>query len=107
MTTDYAEYKALPAEERDELGFARWREEQRIGTHCDGCWAFGPRHNECAQREIARLQKDKERLDFLVDPAQSIANITLPYEIVMQNLHSLRDAIDAAMALSRQHQTTP
>ena len=40
---------------------------------------------------------DTEILDFLADPAQSVANVTLPRHIVERNIHSLRDAIIDAM----------
>lgn len=40
---------------------------------------------------------DKERLDFIADPAQLVANITLPTHCVKENPHSIRDAIDTAM----------
>lgn len=58
--TDFAEYKRLPADERDNLGFARWREEQRQGTHMvdNSCHTWGPGHYHCALREI-ELLKDR------------------------------------------------
>ena len=42
---------------------------------------------------------DSERMDWLADPANGIGNVQLPTAIVTANVHSLRDAIDAAMAL--------
>ena len=45
--------------------------------------------------------KDKARLDWLGDPDNAIGNVQLPTECVMQNMGSLRDAIDAAMLLPR------
>jgi len=41
---------------------------------------------------------DSKRLDWLADPANTIGNVLLPNDCVEQNLFSLRDAIDAAMA---------
>ena len=71
--TDYAEYKRLPAQERDELGFAKWRENQHIGTHGPGCWKYGRNHYECAVREnavlaaeVERLRKDAGRVDAYI-----------------------------------------
>lgn len=44
---------------------------------------------------------DSERMDWLADPANGIGNVQLPTAIVTANVHSLRDAIDAAMALPK------
>jgi len=40
---------------------------------------------------------DTDRINFLADINQQIANVSLPTEIVERNLTSLRDAIDEAM----------
>lgn len=42
------------------------------------------------------MPTDTELMDFLADPAQSVANVTLPRHIVERNVHSLRDAIAQA-----------
>jgi hypothetical protein len=39
---------------------------------------------------------DTELIDFLADPRQNIANVTLPEDIVHANIHSLRDALKEA-----------
>ena len=49
--------------------------------------------------ERAELLRDAERLDWLADPSNTIGNVQLPTECVLQNVHSLRAAIDAAMQL--------
>ena len=46
---------------------------------------------------------DTERLDWLADPANEIGNVLLPRDIAERNIHSLRDAIDAAMALDMEN----
>lgn len=57
--TDFADFKRLPADERDALGFARWKELGRIGTHNDeqGCWGWGRSHYDCALAEIERAHR--------------------------------------------------
>ena len=42
---------------------------------------------------------DTVRLDFLADRNQHIANVQLPTECVVCNMHSMRAAIDHAMEL--------
>lgn len=45
--------------------------------------------------------KDAARLDWLADPDNAIGNVQLPTECVLENMGSLRDAIDAAMNLPK------
>ena len=47
--------------------------------------------------EVQALKRDKERLDWLADPENSIGNVQLPTACVEHNPHSMRDAIDEAM----------
>lgn len=49
--------------------------------------------------EAKELRKDKARLDWLADRENTVGNVTLPTEVVSRNLHSLRAAIDDAMAM--------
>lgn len=54
-----------------------------------------------SEREILRMfeeaRKDTVRIDWLADPDNAIGTVQLPTACVLENLHSLRDAIDAAM----------
>lgn len=51
------------------------------------------------EKRLEQAEKDAARLDWLADPANTIGNVQLPTECVEQNIHSLRAAIDAAMAM--------
>lgn len=51
------------------------------------------------QREVESLRADKARMDWLADKENKIGNVELPLAIVYENPHSLRGAIDAAMAM--------
>ena len=54
-----------------------------------------------ARAEVLRMfeeaRKDTVRIDWLADPDNAIGSVQLPTACVLENLHSLRDAIDAAM----------
>jgi len=51
---------------------------------------------------VEQLQKDKERLDWLADVNNTIANVMLPTKIVQENISGgLRGMIDAAMQLDK------
>ena len=59
------------------------------------------------QTKLAKAQKDVERINFLADKNQFVANVIMPSEIVERNLSSLRDAIDEAMMIEEiQHEKT-
>jgi hypothetical protein len=49
------------------------------------------------QALIEQLRKDKARLDWLADPKNTIGNVTLPRQHIMDHPDSMRAAIDAAM----------
>lgn len=57
----------------------------------DDCIALHPR--------LTAALEDSKRLDWLADTANTVGNVQLPTEAVMANMHSLRAAIDAAMAM--------
>jgi hypothetical protein len=46
---------------------------------------------------VEELRKDKARLDWLADPKNTIGNVTLPTQHIMDHPDSMRAAIDAAM----------
>ena len=49
---------------------------------------------------LAHAEADTRRLDWLADPSNRIGSVMLPRAVVGENVHDLRAAIDAAMALS-------
>ena len=58
---------------------------------------------EMLQHELAKAMADTVRLDWLADPNNHIGTVALPEKCVHEHLDSLRDAIDAAMALPREN----
>ena len=50
------------------------------------------------ESELSVHARDTARLDWLADPSNAVGGVTLPREIVLRNVHSLRDAIDEAMS---------
>jgi len=51
------------------------------------------------QNTIKKLRFDKKRLDWLADTSQNLGEVLLPNDCVLNNIHSMRAAIDAAMKL--------
>lgn len=54
------------------------------------------------EKQIAELEKDNKRLDWLADKNNHIGNVMLPTQCVVDNLSSLRGAIDAAMEMDNE-----
>lgn len=48
--------------------------------------------------DVDAMERDKARLDWLADPDNRIGNVQLPVGAVIENIESLRAAIDAAMS---------
>lgn len=59
-------------------------------------------HQRKALRDVRNAltdgARDTKRIDWLADTDNMVGNVQLPREIVEANVHSLRAAIDAAMA---------
>lgn len=55
--------------------------------------------NERLRSEMAGLERDKQRLDWLADPDNAHGAVSLPRRCVEANIHDMRAAIDAAMGL--------
>ena len=51
------------------------------------------------QSRIDALSKDAERMDWLADRNNKHGNVSLPSSCVQENIHSMRDAIDAVMEI--------
>ncbi len=51
---------------------------------------------------MRELEKDKKRIDWLADKDNVIGNVQLPKECVVNNISSLRNAIDDAMLTNLQ-----
>lgn len=63
-------------------------------THAEGCYRWGPRHYDCAAREIERLERE------LTETHERVARIVTAYEayrgIEADGFQKVVDAINAA-----------
>ena len=59
-------------------------------------------HVESLAIEIETLKQDKDRLDWLADRNNKIGNVQLPTECIINNLDSMRGAIDEAMRIDNE-----
>lgn len=55
------------------------------------------RHAVLQSPEIQQALEDTKRLDFLADKDQTVANVLLPIDVVMNNMGDMRAAIDEVM----------
>lgn len=62
--------------------------------------SFTPGRAQQAADALEILARDARRIDWLADPTNHMGQVHLPFVCVEQNLHSMRAAIDAAMALA-------
>ena len=54
--TDLELFHELPPNEREALGFERWRQLHSATTHGAACYAWGQKHYACSLVEIGRLE---------------------------------------------------
>lgn len=63
--------------------------------------AAAPQSPAIAAERVAELERDAARLDWLADPENMLGSVGLPRECVEPNIHSMREAIDMAMAMDK------
>lgn len=58
----------------------------RIGTHSESCWSFGPRHYECATRRVSELEAK------LATAVGALAEIAKAPRVRVMNSKAITDA---------------
>lgn len=69
-----------------------------------GCGLLDATEEAVTARWNQRIEpnsRDTARIDWLADVDNDVGQVLLPSACVTENVHSLRDAIDAAMSIGR------
>ena len=62
-------------------------------THAPGCWSWGPRHYECAMREIERMEKALKDIRSLSSSNSTVSSNPFAIITVLAEIHHITNAM--------------